>query len=354
MGLWNHASTVMKRIVSIAMVSMVILTAFGAAMPMATAQNDDGAASNEDPDVAPGERLAGVIAVQDAEIEGEVAERTFGVKVARAASDDARADVVGDQVTDVEERLERLEQRTNELQRARERGDISEGEYRAEMARIAVERKTAERLAERSEVRAGELPADLLDAKGIDVEAIQMLRERAGELGGTEVAEIARGIAGANVGERFSSDAGQRGGADGEVRASTDRDAIERGPAAGNVSDDDVDEHGEANLTERLERAEQMRDRAQERIERAEERIDGDDDAQAALNRARTSLQDADEALGAAREASDENASDAIELADQALERAEEALDLANEAIDSNDDAPDGTDSSANDRTRSR
>lgn len=344
----------MKRIVSIAMVSMVILTAFGAAMPMAMAQSDDGATSNDDPDVAPGERLAGVIAVQDAEIEGEVAERTFGVKVARAASDEAKADVVGDQVTDVEERLERLEQRTNELLRARERGDIAEGEYRAEMARIAVERRTAERLAERSEERAGELPADLLEAKGIDVEALQMLRERASELGGTEVAEIARGIAGANVGERFSSDAGQPGTGDGEARSPTDRDAVERGPAAGNGSDDDVDDQREANLTDRLERAERMRDRAQERIERAEERIDGDDDAQAALNRARTNLQDADEALGAAREASDENASDAIELADEALDRAEEALELANEAIDSNDDAPDGTDSSANDRTRSR
>jgi hypothetical protein len=40
------------------------------------------------------------------------------------------------------------------------------------------------------------LPADLLESKGINATAIQTLKERAGELGGPQVAAIARGIAG--------------------------------------------------------------------------------------------------------------------------------------------------------------
>lgn len=149
--------------------------------------------------VAPGERFAGVVNVQEAEFEGEVGERAYGIKVAKAASNESKAEVVKAQLEDVEQRLAELEQRKQDLAEARENGSISEGRYRAEMSELAVKTETAKRLANQSENVTRGLPADVLTAKG-NATAIQSLQERAGQLAGPEVADIARSIAGPDVG----------------------------------------------------------------------------------------------------------------------------------------------------------
>jgi TolA-binding protein len=166
--------------------------------------------------VAPGEKLSGVVSVQQAELEGEVDERTYGLRVAQANASGAKADVVADQLEDVEQRIDELEQQKQTLQEARENGSMSEGEYRARMSTVAAELSTARRLANASEATASGLPEAVLAEKGIDVAAIRALQERAANLSGPEVAEIAKSIAGGEVGRSMAgaqkpSDVGKQG-----------------------------------------------------------------------------------------------------------------------------------------------
>lgn len=163
----------------------------GGGVPAATAQSDD---------LAPGERLSGVVGVGYAELSGEVDERTFGLEVAKARSDAAKARLVSRETDRVRERLDALEGRQQELRAAHENGSMSDGRFRAEMARVAARIASLERIADRSVRVAADLPEAVLADNGVNVTAIEALRSRAGDLRGDEVADIARGIAGEDVG----------------------------------------------------------------------------------------------------------------------------------------------------------
>lgn len=146
--------------------------------------------------VAPGERLAGVLGVQEAELDGEVESRSFGLAVARAASNESRAALVAAEVNETGAELDQLEERKAELDRARENGSMSDGQYRAEVAELSARADNVERMANESANASEGLPADLLESHGVNASAIETLRSGASELGGQEVAEIARSIAG--------------------------------------------------------------------------------------------------------------------------------------------------------------
>ena len=178
-------------VVAIGLALLVTVPAVG----MATL-SDSGAAEQASNATAPGERLAGVVGVQQAEIEAGLEHRAFNIRLQRAASESEQADTVSEQVRDVETRIEELEQRKDELEAMREAGEISEGRYRAEIARVATQIEALETLSNQSARAAGELPAELLEERGVNVTAIQTLQERANELSGGEVAEIARDIGG--------------------------------------------------------------------------------------------------------------------------------------------------------------
>ena len=150
-------------------------------------------------ETAPGARLAGVVNVQAAEVEGEVAERSFGVQLAAAASNASKAAVLANQTGDLTERVTELRQRKQALRDARENDTISNGRYRAEMARVATELRTANRLLNRTTSEARELPAGALTNAGVDSADLERLREAAGALSGPEIAEIARDIGGPPV-----------------------------------------------------------------------------------------------------------------------------------------------------------
>lgn len=165
-------------------------------------------------DVAPGERLTGVVGVTEAEIDGDIRNRTFGIEVAQAATDDAKADVVAEQLRDIEQRLEELGDRKERLAAARENGSISEGEYRAGMARTVAEIHTVRRLANASDRTTRSLPAEVLAEKGINATAIRTLKNRADELTGPEVAEVARSIAGPDAGRSIDRGRGPGGAGD--------------------------------------------------------------------------------------------------------------------------------------------
>lgn len=226
----------MKRTTTIALVGALVVAL--AAMPLGAASVDTGVQAETDAEdadaVAPGERLSGVVAVQNAEVEGEVAERTYGIKIAQAATDEAKADVVNEQLGDVEDRLDDLEQRSAELEEARDDGEITEGQYRAEVATVAAEQATVERMVEDANATAGELPD-----QEIDTDAIEELRDRANELTGPEVAEIAQSIAGDRVGQTTAPD--REPGAPIDVPG-TEQDRPDDDDAAGGPPADDDDE----------------------------------------------------------------------------------------------------------------
>lgn len=235
----------MKRIGTILMTIAVVTALAVVPLGAATALGDDGTqGADENESVEAGEQLAGVIGVQSAEIDGEVSERTYGVKIANAQTDEAKADVVGERLGEVEERLEEQESKLDELEEAREAGEISEGEYRAKVATVSAEKGNADRAVEQTQVTAGELPEDVLEDRGINVDAIQELQERASELGGAETAEIAQSIAGDKVGTPVMED-----------RAPGAPDNVGPGSGAGvddgNDDTDDVnDDRGAGNSSE--------------------------------------------------------------------------------------------------------
>lgn len=214
---------VMQRGVSV-LFAVLVVTSMAAMAPLGAAQtHEDGASEGDANDVRPGERLAGVVGVQGAEIDGELESRTFGIKVAQAATDEARADVVAEQLERNERRLDELSERQHDLHQQQEAGEISNGTFRAEIARTVVETENAKRTTNQSADAAAELPEDLLTERGVDAARIQTLQTRANELSGPEVAEIARGIAGERTGAPIGPDRGDRPGVDGD-RPGSDSD----------------------------------------------------------------------------------------------------------------------------------
>ena len=196
----------MRRIALIGTLALGLLVLFAVpALGLSSAgETNAQALGQEDIDedaTAPGEQLSGVIGMSEAELEGDLEQRTFGVKMAQAATADAQADIVGTQLAAVEDRLNDLEDQKAELEEKREAGEITEGQYRAGIATLAAQTSSAAQLTNQSEQAAGGLPTELLEERGIDVEGIQTLREQAHELSGPEVADIARDIGGPGVGE---------------------------------------------------------------------------------------------------------------------------------------------------------
>ncbi len=146
--------------------------------------------------LSPGERLSGILGIEHAEWRGEIDYRAFEKELDRADGERGQAAALDERLTRIEERLATLEERRADLEDARTAGEISQGAYRAQLAELEAERRQAQRALNQSERVATGLPAHVLEEQGVDVEAIDRLRESAGNLTGREVAEIARDIGG--------------------------------------------------------------------------------------------------------------------------------------------------------------
>ncbi len=187
------------------------LLVVGAAAPMVAASTADGPAATEsvavqddatanetdnETEMPPGARLAGVVGVQAAEVEGEVERRAFGLQVAAAKSNASKASVVASQAQNLDQRLAELRERKQELEAARDNRTISPSRYRAEMAGLAAQISTVKGITNETAETARSLPEEDLDEHGVNVSALARLRTSASNLSGPEVAAIARGIAG--------------------------------------------------------------------------------------------------------------------------------------------------------------
>lgn len=233
----------MNRIATL-LLTVVLLVGSVSAVPLAGAAGDDVGATaafggtsfaqtaEHATNVAPGQRLAAVVGVGQAEFEGEVDLRAYGVEYAMAQSNASKAAVVHERIEAARERFQALEQRQERLRAARANGSISEGEFQARMTELAAESEGVRQVANASEARANALPADVLERAGVNVSAIQTLRQDAAELTGPEVAAIARTIAGDNPGRAVGQGPPVEIGAHGE-----DRPGAGVGDPGGNATD---------------------------------------------------------------------------------------------------------------------
>lgn len=279
--------------------------------------------------VTPGEQLSGVIGVHEAEFEGELERRTFGIQIAKAATNDSKARTVKSQLDSTQQRLDELKAEKARLQEARDNGNISEGRYNAEMAQLAVRTETIKQLSNDTEAQAGQLPSDILERNGVNVAAIQQLRQEAKNLSGPEVAEIARSIAGRDV------RGPPPGKAPGSVGPPSDAGPpSDVGPQRGGNASEAENASQEAD--EAISQAESRVQAARDRVAQARDRVNetnGSSEAVSALERAEAQLEQAVSALETARSARDAgNLEQAIEEANQAKSHADDASDAASDA----------------------
>jgi len=188
---------------------------------------------------APGQQLAGVVGVGEAELEGDLKQRSFGIGLATAASDQARANVIANHLGDAEARLADLEARLDSLEAQYEAGEIPEGKYNAKVAKIDRQIAVVSQLGNLTANATATVPSELLDERGIDSDRIRNLKENARNLTGSAVAEIARGIAGPGNGNGPGLGLGANGSAGlsgvfgdhpGEGQSDSDRPGNDRPP----------------------------------------------------------------------------------------------------------------------------
>lgn len=189
----------MKPIHVALLIAIVLLVAI-AMIPLAAA--DDGG-DVDDAEVAPGERMMGAVGASNAELVADVDERAFGLAIAEAAADDdtdAILDLISDRIDRNVEAVDALTDRLDSLQAQREQGELTHGQYQAQVAQLEIQRQSVERTSQMSVQATQGMPVDKLEERGINVTAIEKLQTQASELGGQEVRDIARSIAGPNVG----------------------------------------------------------------------------------------------------------------------------------------------------------
>lgn len=326
MWTWGVAAVTMNRIAALLLTAVLVVgsvSALPAAASAATTtlptssttlQSDSNATN-----VTPGQRLAGVVGAGQAEFEGEITSRAYGLQYAGANSNASKAQVVQERLTDVRDRLQTLEQRKAALEEARANGSMSEGEYRARMTALAARGQQLEQLVNASEDRARGLPEDVLASKGLNVTAIRALQAQAANLTGQEVAEIARSIAGPEVGQSVGGPSGDLGGPPVDDPGAEEPNDTQNADAAAAISE-----------------AELAVVNAQARLTQADRQIgpDASQNATDALDQAEADLQRARQALDRARTLQSEgNHQQALERAEAAIDHAEAAQAHANAAI---------------------
>ncbi len=183
----------------------VAVVALAAAAGVAAAQ--DGTADEADAEVelSFGEQVSVLVHNHQTEVSHTVENEAFEVAFERDGEE-----AVEERARQLGERMDRAEQRKAEIDERLEAGEISERRAKAEKAKLANEGNAVNRSSDRVLERAAE--------QGINASAVETLKQRASELSGPEVSEIARSIAGPGVADdRRPGDTGppeDRAGAD--------------------------------------------------------------------------------------------------------------------------------------------
>ncbi|WP_049980349.1 hypothetical protein [Halolamina rubra] len=181
-------------------VAIVVVTLAVIAGSVPAAATLSGAQATEADRPAPGAAFAGVVDVQQAEVDSEVARRSLDRQFAAAESNRSKARIVAEQQGRLQERLTELEAEKDRLERAHENGSIGQAQYEARLAALAAQLRAVERRANQTATVADALPEQALRAQGADVSEVRSVAQQANRAGGGEVAEAARKIAGEDVG----------------------------------------------------------------------------------------------------------------------------------------------------------
>ncbi len=160
---------------------------------------DDGT-PNDSVTISPGARLSGIVGTQQAELEGAVSERAFGLSVAAAVSNGSKAGLVVDETEQLETRLQELERSMEQLKTAYDNETIANGTYHARAATLNARITAMERMINRTAAVGEQLPEDVRQQYRVNTTRLAELKTKAGNLTGPEVAEIARTIAGPRAG----------------------------------------------------------------------------------------------------------------------------------------------------------
>ena len=155
--------------------------------------------------IAPGTKLAGVVAVGSIEVDGELTYRTLDRRLAAATTNRSKARVIASTITALDARLDTLETRRERLSTARETGSITDEQYRVAITQLVAAARTVEQLLERVRLVAAPVPPGVLDAQGVTPAAIAVLDGRASTLIDREAAAIAATVVGERVGTGFGS-----------------------------------------------------------------------------------------------------------------------------------------------------
>lgn len=203
----------MNRILTVLIAIAVLVSVTGPAMALASpaetpstdadplAQTSEPAANNTSaPETSPGAMFAGSVSVQHQEIQGELEHRSFGLQVAAAASNNSTAQVLNHTQERLQQRLAELEQEQTWLNESLANGTISEAQYQVRMSAVVTKSSNLERLANSTNQTAAMLPREILEANGVNVTALEHVRDRAHNMTGPETAAMARQIAGNSIG----------------------------------------------------------------------------------------------------------------------------------------------------------
>ena len=172
------------------MVLAVVLTIGLLGMVALASPADDGS-SIEGENVTPGESVSGAVAAGDAEVQSDIEIRAFGHELQAADSPEERAELIAERLASDEATLDELNETAEELEAELEAGNITHGQYLAELTRIAVQGDSIERAMNMSANAAEGLDDELHD-RGVSRADIDDLRDRAS----AEVPGLSDGIPG--------------------------------------------------------------------------------------------------------------------------------------------------------------
>lgn len=181
-------------------IAIVVITLAVVAGSVPAAATLSGAQATPEDGPAPGAAFAGVVDVQQAEVDSEVAKRSLERQFAAAESNSSKARIVAEQQGRLQERLTELEAEKTRLDRAHENGSIGQAQYQARLAALAAQIRAVERQADQTATVADSLPEEALRGQGANVSQVRSVAQQANRTGGGEMAEAARAIAGEDVG----------------------------------------------------------------------------------------------------------------------------------------------------------
>jgi hypothetical protein len=196
-GSRSLSATLVATLAVLALSGMAVAASVGHSSPASAVD----ANTTTDSTVPPGAAFASAVGAQQAELDGEVAARAFGVAVASATANASKARVVAREGTALQAQLQDLQTQRAQLVAAHQNGSVSEATYRARITTLTAKIGTLQHRANQTATVAERLPEDARAAHGVDAEAIRGIGRQAADLSGPEVAAIARSMAGPDVGK---------------------------------------------------------------------------------------------------------------------------------------------------------